>query len=267
MKIDDKFIFPEINKFRNNLINWTQNYFWFLPTDEIIHTELCDIVYDKKNEEGKYEIQNINNHVPYEYISDNHKDAEEDIERYNMWGITNNNENNYCELKVDKNGIFYTQSKNILNYYKFSIEYTENDETIYCDLYKNNENFKFSHLCLYKYGHFDITGPARTGPMTLDKFIVGFYSIVSINDELKLHIDITATIPNELKFSYPTFSVNISAKSQDSNSIEKSNIQDKCNTINTGILKLESDLEYKENIIQLKDIALNTTKEFIFSYE
>lgn len=196
LKITDKFNFPQINEFRKEYLIKDQQYFWFLPKNDIIHTELCDIEKDENN----YKFSNFKHHQPYTYISTSN--LEEDIKSYNLWGITNNDSENYYDLKINSDGIFYNQLQNDILSYKIIFKTKEKE------IYLIKSNLKFIQACLYKEGHAFLS-TSSANPMSLDNFIVGLLADLNINEKNKIHFEINAIISNSTKQYYPQFSISI----------------------------------------------------------
>lgn len=197
LKINDKFCFPQINEFKDEFLIKDQQYFWFLPKDGEINTEICNIILNN----DKYEFINKKFHQPSEYLNN----LEDDIKTYHSWGITNNNDNNYYDLKVDTNGIFYNQTQNNLISYKIILKYKNN-----LNIEKNYEltksNLKFINAFLFKEGHAFLT-INQSNNLSLDNFIVGYSA--ELNTDQKIKLEITAIIPNTENKYYPQFTIKI----------------------------------------------------------
>lgn len=204
--INDSFNIPEVNNYRQEHLIENQKYFWFISSPNIIHTECCDITKDKNN---NFVTSNIKNHQPYIYLSE-HGKLEEDFKTYNLFGITNNDANDYYDLKVDKQGFFYTKIKTELFKYNVIIEQIEAGETITYELNKSNPKFKFIEAYLYKHGEVSLTSlTGKPEKMNLNRFIVGFTALINVTEDKHINIEATATIPNLDKKSYPGFSVKL----------------------------------------------------------
>lgn len=193
-KIDDQFNFPEINEFKDEFLIEGQQYFWFLVKDNAINTEVCDIILNN----DKYEITNKRFHQPHEYLNN----LEEDIKSYYCWGITNNSNKDYYDLKVDNNGIFYTQTNEGILSYKIILDCKE-------QIYElTKENLKFKNALLFKQGHAFLS-IGQSNQLSLDNFIVGYSAELYIDENKKIDIELIALVPNITNKYHPQFTIKL----------------------------------------------------------
>lgn len=205
LNIQDYFNIPKLNEYRNQYLIQNQEFFWFISKKNVLCTELGDITEDENN---NYIIGKIEKQDPYDCVT------KEDFENkiIDNWGITNNNEKNYYDLKINNKGVFYTTLNNKITEYKIIFKYKTNDDLRTFELNGDPSlDFKINSFSLYKNGHAVLKSLNTATSLSLDGFIVGYNGRLKIDDENYINMEINATILNEKKYTHPNFEIKVNS--------------------------------------------------------